>query len=118
MSSPPNKNFNERLSTAAKAKKAMLEKFRARPTADDPAVVARRETRQAISAAREARNSEREAARAELQAREAAERQARELADQDQQVREAAERAEREVTLESERKAARDARYAARKARK
>ncbi len=117
--------LSERLSTAANAKKALLDKFRARPAADDPDVVARGEARKAISEARETRTAEREAARAEEQAREAAERAreaaervGRELAAQEQQAREAAETAEREAALEIERKAQRDARYAARKARK
>jgi Family of unknown function (DUF6481) len=118
MSGYTNKNFSERLSTAAEARKAMLDKFRARPTADDPAVVARQEARQAISDARQARTAEKEAARRAEEAREAAERSAREAAEQEQRLREAAELAEREAALETERKAARDARYAARKARK
>ncbi len=110
--------LSERLSTAANAKKALLDKFRARPAADDPDVVARGEARKAISESRETRAAEREAARAEEQAREAAERAGREVAAQEQQAREAAETAEREAALEIERKAQRDARYAARKARK
>jgi Family of unknown function (DUF6481) len=99
-------DFNERLSTAANARQAALEKFRARPRADDPAVVERRAARLATGQARDARKAARaaEAARFEEEAiRRAAE--------------EAAEKAAREVTLEAERKAARDARYAARKAR-
>jgi Family of unknown function (DUF6481) len=118
MSDYTNKNFSERLGTAAHAKKAMLDKFRSRPAADDPAVVERRAARQAISDARQARIAEREAARLAQEAREAAERHEREMAKQQQRVREAAEVAEREAALEIERKAARDARYAARKARK
>lgn len=110
--------FGERLSTAAEAKKALLDKFRARPAADDPEVVARKEARRAVSDAREARAAQRKSDRAEREAREAAERTARELAAQEQQTREAAETAEREAALEIDRKAQRDARYAARKARK
>jgi hypothetical protein len=119
------KKFGERLSTAADAKKAMLDKFRARPPADDPSVVARQEARQAVSDARDARLAEQEIARAEeeaarqaQEAHAAAERDARELAEQERRSREAAEALEREAALEIERKAARDARYAARKARK
>src|SRR3712207_3713725 len=118
MSGHKDKKFSERLSTATDAKKAMLEKFRARPAADDPAVVARQEARQAISDARDARKAEREAARKAQDARDAAEREARELAEQEQRNREAAEAQEREAALEVERKAVRDARYAARKTRK
>jgi hypothetical protein len=118
MSGYTNKNFSERLSTAADARKAMLDKFRARPAADDPAVVARQVARRLINDAREARMAEKEAARMAREAREAAERSARETAEQEQRVREATELAERKAALEAERKAARDARYAARKARK
>ena len=40
-------DLSERLSTAAAAKRAMLERFRNRPAADDPAVIAREEARRA-----------------------------------------------------------------------
>ena len=43
-------DFNERLSTAAKAKQALLEKFRARPKADDPAAAERHAARLAREA--------------------------------------------------------------------
>ena len=108
-------DFNERLSTAAKAKQALLEKFRARPKADDPAAAERHAARLAISLARDARIAERKAAREAEAARLQAEA-----------IRQAAEDAARKVTaeaertvlaLEAERKAARDARYAGRKAR-
>lgn len=62
--------------------------------------------------------AEREAARLGQEARVAFERNAREMAEHERQLREAAAIAEREAALEVERKAARDARYAARKARK
>ncbi len=63
MSAYKDKGFNERLSTAADARRAMLERARAKPGPDDPAVAERRAARQAISAAREARALERKAAR-------------------------------------------------------
>jgi Family of unknown function (DUF6481) len=106
-------DFNKRLSTAAKARQASLEKFRTRPRADDLAVMERQAARLAISQARDARKAARaaETARLEEEAiRQAAEDAARQVAAQ-------AEKAAQEVTLEAERKAARDARYAARKAR-
>jgi hypothetical protein len=99
-------DFNERLSTAAKARQAALERFRARPRADDPSVVERRAARLATSQARDARKATRAAEAARLK-EEAIRRNAEE----------AAEKAAREILLEAERKAARDARYAARKAR-
>ncbi len=107
-------NFNDRRSTSADAKKALLEKFRAKPAADDPEVQARLAERQKIAEARAARAAEREAAKQAEAARlaaEAAEAKAR-------AEREAAEAAERLAAEELERKAARDARYAARKARR
>lgn len=107
-------DFNERLSTAAKAKQASLEKFRARPRADDPAVVEQRAARLATSQARDTRKAARAAETAHLQ-EQAVRRAADEMA---QKAAAEAEKAARKVTLEAERKAARDARYAARKVRK
>jgi hypothetical protein len=54
-------DFNERLSAAAKARQASLEKFRARPRADDPAVGERQAARLATSQARDARKAARAA---------------------------------------------------------
>ena len=98
--------FTDRLSTAADAKRAALENFRARTASGDPAAIERQATRVAISTARETRLAERRATREAEAAR-----QALELAAQN------AELAARNAALEAERKAARDARYAARKAR-
>jgi Family of unknown function (DUF6481) len=117
-------DFNERLSTAAKAKQATLEKFRARARADDPAVLERQAARLATSQARDARKAARvaEITRSEEEAiRHAAEEAARKAAvEAEEAARKAAAEAEKaalEVTLEAERKTARDARYAARKSR-
>ena len=110
MAAYKDKGFSERLSTAADARKAMLERVRAKPGPDDPAVVERRAARQAISVAREARVAERKAAREA----EVAHQAAREA----EAARQAAEQADRDKALEAERKAVRDARYAARKARR
>ncbi len=108
------KNLTERLQNAAQATQALLQKFLAQPGPDDPIVKERQAKRQAIAAAREARARESESAiaraeqeRAELEAREEAERAAileRELQDH--------------IAHEAEKKAIRDARYAARKKRK
>jgi uncharacterized protein DUF6481 len=103
-------SFSDRLNAAAAAKKAALERFHARPGPDDPAVREQQAARKAISEAREVRMAERKAAREAETARQAAEQAARETEEQ----RLAAEA----VALEAERKAARDARYAARKARR
>ena len=125
------KDFAERRTAAAEARKALLEKFKSRPSADDPMVIAKQQERQAIIEAREKRAREKEQvrqARLAQEAKERAERDARELAER--LAREEAERiaaAEREIgereqlaaelALDAERKAKRDARYAARKAR-
>src|SRR3954468_14425477 len=91
MSSNKDQQFTERLSTAASARRAMLEKFQARRPFDDPAVRERRAAQEALRAARETRMAEQEAAR------------------RAKQERLSAERAEREVALERERRAAREA---------
>ena len=115
--------FTERLSTAASARRAMLEKFQAKRTVedvDDPAVRERRAAQEALRAARETRRAEREAARRATQERLSAERLARKAAEREQRLaqeeqrraqeaREAAERAELEAALERERRSAREA---------
>ena len=63
MSSNKDQQFTERLSTAASARRAMLEKFQARRAVDDPAARERRAAQEALRAARETRVAEREAAR-------------------------------------------------------
>jgi hypothetical protein len=118
MSGFKDKGFTDRLTSAASAKKAALDKFRARPAMDDPAVVERREARLTASQAREARLAERAAARLADEARRTTELAAAEAERIAREEREVIEKAEREVTLQAEQKAARDARYAARKARK
>src|ERR1700709_835805 len=107
-------NFDDRLSAAAAAKQALLDRFRARPSPDDPAEIARQAALKAISDARDVRAAERKAAKEAEAARVAAELAARRTQEQIA----AAEAKERPPALEAERKAARDARYAARKARK
>ena len=111
------KTFADRLQEAAEARKTALERFKSRPAADDPEVIRRREERLRIAKAREEREAVRKAqkeaeaaARAEREAAERVEREARER-------REAIEKVIRDAAAAAERKAARDARYAARKAR-
>jgi hypothetical protein len=101
MSAFKNPNYTDRLSTSAAAKKALLEKFKARPTSEDPDVAKRMAERKAIREAREARNAEREAARRAIAEREAAEAAQRKATEE-------AERAAREAQEEAER-AAREA---------
>ena len=118
MSGFKDKAFGERLSAANDAKQAMTNKFLQRPRIDDPAIVEQRAARVAVSVAREARRAEREAIRVAEAARIAAEGEARAAAAAEQKERAAAEKAASDAKLENQRKAARDARYAARKARK
>jgi len=125
LSSYKSPDFKNRLESAAKARQATLEKFRSAPGQDDPAVVARDAARRTMIAAREKRTMDREVARkareAEIAAEAArvaeaaaeAERQAAELA-----ALEIAEQMKRDAAVKAEQKAARDVRYAARKAAK
>ncbi|MBB4196583.1 hypothetical protein CCR94_00775 [Rhodoblastus sphagnicola] len=118
-------SFQDRQKSTAEAKKALLEKFKARPAADDPAVVAREAERREIVAAREARAIERARQKAEdqaalevrLKAAEAA-REAESLAEAERLRLEAEAAIQAKELLEIEKKAERDARYAARKGRK
>lgn len=115
-------SFGERLNTARNAKQAMAAKFLQRPGLDDPAFAERQAARAAVSAARGLRIAEREAERVAANERIAAEReaqaQAAAAAEAAATERAAAEQAAAAAALEVERKAARDARYAARKARR
>src|SRR3954471_16144247 len=103
--------FADRQKAAQEAKRAILDKFRAQPGPDDPAVKQRQAEREAQAAARAKAREAREAEKAAKKAEE--ERLAAEAAAQ--LAREQEEAVAREATLEAERKAARDARYAARK---
>jgi hypothetical protein len=107
-------NFDDRIGAAEAAKKAVLERFLARPKAGDPAMLEQQAALKAIADAREARAAERKALKEAEAARIAAEKAAQKLEEQ----RQAAEAKAHAAALELQRKAARDARYAARKARK
>ena len=119
--------FQDRQEAAAKARKAMAEKFLARPKYDpnDPAVIAREAERKRVLESRAEREKERAIRKAEQEAAEAARKAAEEVARQEQlrleeiarQEAEASQRAELE-RVEFEKKLERDARYAARKERK
>ena len=108
-------DFLERQEAAVKAKKAALEKFRAK--AADPGLADRLIARTALAADREAVKKSREIEKAEAKALEAERKQQAERDAAIEAERAKAERAERERALEAEKKAARDARYAARKSR-
>lgn len=125
------KDVFERRNAANEAKQALLARYKARPSEDDPAVQARKAERAAILEAREKRNIEKEKLKQERLAREAEERQVREAAEEAARLEaearateeakaremEETERISRVLADEAERKAKRDARYAARKAR-
>jgi hypothetical protein len=104
-------SFADRQKAAQQARQNILNKFRSQPGPDDPAVKQRQAEREAQAAERAKAKLVREAAKAEQQRREeeAAAQAAAQLA------REKEEAAAKETALEAERKAARDARYAARK---
>jgi hypothetical protein len=113
--------FNERQAASANAKKALLEKFKAKPAPDDPAVLARAAERLAIAEAREARAAERRVAKEGEARRQAAEQAARDEEARLRAIEEATratEQAARDLQRKAEQQSARDARYAARKARK
>ena len=120
-------SFRDRQAAAQQARKAMADKFLARPKYDphDPAVAEREARRKAILEARVAREAERAKRKAEQEADEARRRADEEARRQEDQrlaalrsaEEEAVARAEQE-RVEFEKKLERDARYAARKARK
>jgi hypothetical protein len=107
-------NFADRQKAAQEAKQNILNKFRSQPGPNDPAVKQRQAEREAQAAERAKAKLVRDAAKAEQKRRdaEAAVEAAAQLA------RDKEEAVAKEAALEAERKAARDARYAARKKRK
>ena len=106
MTNPVKDTFQDRVARAADAKQKALDKLRARPAAD-PQVAA---DRQAARLAKETKQAEARAAKQAERERIAAEKEAA------AQAKQAA--ADVPVPSEADLKAARDARYAARKSRK
>ena len=102
-------DFNDRTAAAQKAKLAALEKLRAKPPVDEALIAERAAKRAAREAAESAKREAKRAAEAEAKAAKA---EAARLA------AEAAKVPEKPKPTEAELKAARDARYAARKKRK
>ena len=122
MSEVKGSSFQERQAAAARAKEALLAKFKSRPAPDDPEVMEREAKRRVIAEARATREAQRAAAKAEADAAARARKQAEEEARQLDLAREAerlerekVEEAERKLELEAQKKLERDARYAARK---
>jgi hypothetical protein len=119
--------FQDRQEAAAKARKAMSEKFLSRPKYDpnDPAVLAREAERRKVLESRVEREKERALRKIEEEAAEAARKIVEEASRQEQlKLQEAARQQEETVRhaeverVEFEKKLERDARYAARKERK
>ncbi len=113
--------FQDRASAAAEARKKLAERFKAAPKPDDPRVLALAAERKAIAEARELRQAERARAKAEEEVRKAEEARLRAIeearAAEEARKRAIEERA-KQLQVAAEQKAARDARYAARKAKK
>jgi hypothetical protein len=119
------KNFGERLSESAKAKQGQLERARAKSSVNDPEFGARQEARRVADLARAARQEERRQAKLAALAREAAEKKAAEAAratelkaEADAREARRVEQARHDKEREVGQKAGRDARYAARQARR
>src|SRR4051812_32052815 len=91
--------FKDRAETAAQARKALLEAFKSRPAADDPAFQARQEARRAVTEARQQRAAERQRMKAEEEARVRAETEARQKAEAEDAIRRAAEAAARDEQI-------------------
>ena len=111
------KTLTDRLRNANEAKQALIKKLQQAPKPDDPEVVARRAAKSSILATNRAERERRRAdkaaaARAEAERETAA--QAAKLAEAERKQREESEKI---AVLLAEQKAARDARYAARKKR-
>jgi hypothetical protein len=107
-------SFADRQKAAQEARQNMLNKFRSQPGPDDPAVKARQADREALAAGRAKANLTREAAKAERKRLEAEAA----VAAAALLLRKKEETVARQIALEAEQKAARDARYAARKKKK
>ena len=109
---------NHRREQANAARQASVERLRAKLRPDSPEMVERAAARRVIAEARDIRHKEREAARKVEEQRKAVEAAARKAAD----LAAAEERKKAETVNEAQRlidlKAARDARYAARKKRR
>ncbi|MGI9478855.1 MAG: DUF6481 family protein [Hyphomicrobiaceae bacterium] len=111
-------SLSDRIENKMRAKQALLERLSKMPKPDDPEVIARKAERAAAAERRRIAKAEREAAKAQAE-RERQEREAAEkIAEAERAAKLAREEADRQVALLAEQKAARDARYAARKKRK
>ena len=110
-------NFSDRLQNAAAARRAMVEKYKSQPKPDDPEVQARLAQQVEMAKQREERATAKKAQKeAERIAREAdLKRQEEERIAAEKEARRV--EGEQALAMLAEQKAARDARYAARKSR-
>lgn len=114
-------NFKDRATAAAEARKKLAERFKLQPKPDDPRVLQLAAERKAIAEARELRMAERARQKAEEEAQKAEEARLRAIEEAraaEEARKQAIEDRARQLQAAAEQKAARDARYAARKARK
>jgi len=122
---PSDNGFAERRNAAADAKRQLLTKFASAPKPTDPEMREKLAAREAASRARDARRAEREALKTAENERilaeaaaSAAAAEAEQRAEAEARQAEIANRVSRVVADEAARKAERDRRYAARKARR
>ncbi len=107
MNNVTGRNFQDRQQASLEAKAKMLERFKSRPSEDDPAIAKLRAERQAIAEARrsreEAKAAEREAARIEAERLAAIEKAEREEAERIAAAEREAARIAEEARLAAER---------------
>lgn len=114
-----NTSFAERMATSAAAKKALLEKFKPKAAVIDPNLESRAQRKAAeLEAVRAKRAEEKEAARVAKAEAAEARRQAGEDEEAAVTAAKRGERKERKQLSKAEAKAKRDAKYAARQARR
>ncbi len=114
-------NFKDRATAADEARKKLAERFKQAPKPDDPRILALAAERKAIAEARDVRQAERARVKAEEEARKAEEAKLRAVEEAraaEDARRKAIEERAKQLQIAAEQKAARDARYAARKAKK
>ena len=111
-------SLNDRLQNKTQAKQALLERLKKMPKPDDPEVIARKAERAAAAERTRIARAERAAAKAEAERLRLEQEAAEKIAEAERAAKAAREEADRQVALLAEQKAARDARYAARKKRK
>ena len=117
-------SFTDRLGTAAKARRAQLEKARENAPANDPRFAEQQSARRLVAEKRKVRLAERKAAKQAEEVRKAKDQAKEEIAraialkaEEEARAAEEEERRVREIALAAERKAKRDRKYAARQAR-